>query len=149
MAIKYTHTNIISKDWKKLVKFYQEVLECMPAPPERDLAGTWLDEGTGVKNAHLMGMHLRLPGLGENGPTLEIYQYSNNVEKPQSVANTEGIGHLAFHVDDVKEIHDKILSYGGNELGKITEKEIEGVGMLTFVYMTDPEGNIIELQNWK
>ena len=27
MKIKFTHTNIIAKDWKKLSHFYQEVLD--------------------------------------------------------------------------------------------------------------------------
>lgn len=82
------------------------------------------------------------------GPTLEIYQYGNTEENFPPQANRKGLGHIAFHVDDVREIHKKVLSHGGNELGEITAKEIEGVGFLTFIYMTDPEGNIIEIQNW-
>ena len=35
----------------------------------------WLDSATGINGAHLRGMHLRLPGYGEHGPTLEIFQY--------------------------------------------------------------------------
>ena len=57
-------------------------------------------------------------------------------------------GHLAFHVDDVEGICTKVISFGGSELGEIIKKEIEGVGLLTFIYMADPEGNIIEIQNW-
>lgn len=81
MKAKYKHTNIIAKDWRLLSKFYQEVLGCVLVPPERDLQGAWLDKGTGVPNAHFAGMHLRLPGFGESGPTLEIYQYSQNQPK--------------------------------------------------------------------
>lgn len=56
-------------------------------------------------------------------------------------------GHLAFHVGDVEQIMEKVISYGGGCLGRITKKEVSDVGLLTFVYMTDPEGNILELQN--
>jgi len=38
---------------------------------------------------------------------------------------------------------------GGTSLGRVTQKEIENVGLLTFVYFRDPEGNIIEIQSWK
>lgn len=148
MPIRYTHINIVSRDWKKLVKFYQEVFGCIPVPPERDYSGTWLDKGTGVNKAHLKGMHLRLPGMEENGPTLEIFQYENTENKLPPKANREGFCHIAFHVDDVRAIHEKALLNGGNELGEISTKEIEGIGVLTFVYITDPEGNIIELLNW-
>jgi hypothetical protein len=26
---------------------------------------------------------------------------------------------------------------------------VPGVGLLTFQYLADPEGNIVEIQNWK
>jgi len=150
MSIKYAHTNIISKNWKKLADFYICVFECAPAPPIRDLSGEWLANGTAVENASLHGMHLRLPGYGDDGPTLEIYSYGNMLEKPEPPeANRKGFGHLAFEVDDVKETLEKMILHGGTELGEIVEKEIEGVGILTFTYATDPEGNIIEIQSWK
>jgi predicted enzyme related to lactoylglutathione lyase len=148
MPIRYTHINIVSNDWKKLVKFYQEVFECIPVPPEKDYSGSWLDKGTGVNNASIKGTHLRLPGMEDNGPTLEIFQYENTEKRLLPAANREGFAHIAFHVDDVRGIYEKGLKHGGCKLGEITTKEIEGVGILTFVYMTDPEGNIIEIQNW-
>lgn len=151
MSIKYAHTNIISSNWKKLADFYINVFECTSAPPIRDLSGEWLAKGTAVENATLQGMHLRLPGHGDNGPTLEIYSYGGDMpEKPEPpAANRKGFGHLAFEVDDVKEILEKMILCGGTELGEIVEKEVEGVGLLTFTYATDPEGNIIEIQSWK
>ena len=41
MRIKFTHTNIVAKDWKTLSLFYQEVFGCVPVPPERDIQGDW------------------------------------------------------------------------------------------------------------
>ena len=40
---KYVHTNLIARDWKRLVQFYQEVFGCEPKCPERDLSAAWLD----------------------------------------------------------------------------------------------------------
>jgi predicted enzyme related to lactoylglutathione lyase len=149
MSMKYVHTNIISKDWKKLVQFYIDVFECTPAPPERDLKGEWLDKGAGLKNAHLKGMHLRLPGYGEEGPTLEIYSYSEMTDKPNVIlANRKGFGHIAFRVDNVEEVYEKALENGGQKLGEISSHNVEGVGELKFAYLADPEGNIIEIQKW-
>ena len=150
MTIKYAHTNIISTDWKKLADFYINVFACKPAPPIRDLSGEWIEKGTAVKNAILKGMHLQLPGHGDNGPTLEIYSYGEMLEKPEPpAANRKGFGHLAFEVDDVNGILQKIISNGGTKLGDVVIKEVEGVGLLTFTYATDPEGNIIEIQKWE
>jgi predicted enzyme related to lactoylglutathione lyase len=58
------------------------------------------------------------------------------------------LGHIAFHVDDVGATHDKVIAFGGAEFGDIVQHRVAGVGTLTFVYMTDPEGNVIEIQNW-
>ena len=148
MKIKYKHTNIIAKDWRGLAKFYQDVFGCSIVPPERDLAGKWLDDGTGVSNARLKGVHLRLPGYGDNGPTLEIYQYAHNEPRPVIAANREGIMHLAFEVDSVENVTSEVLKKGGSKVGNISSAEVEGFGLLTFVYLADPEGNIIELQSW-
>ena len=64
IGIRYAHTNLIAKDWRSLVRFYMEVFGCEPAGPERDQRGTWLDQATGLRGAHLQGIHLRLPGHG-------------------------------------------------------------------------------------
>jgi predicted enzyme related to lactoylglutathione lyase len=77
MVIKYVHTNIIAKDWRKLSLFYQRVFGCKPVPPERDLSGQWLDSLTGIDGAHITGEHLALPGYDGQTPTLEIFSYDD------------------------------------------------------------------------
>ena len=146
MKAIYRHTNIISEDWKKLAQFYETVFGCVRVPPERHLSGRWLDKGTGVVNANLSGVQLRLPGHGDSGPTLEIFQYAENAERLPPAANREGIGHLAFEVDDVAEAMTEVMANGGRKIGEITSFEVEGIGMISFVYIADPEGNMIELQ---
>jgi catechol 2,3-dioxygenase-like lactoylglutathione lyase family enzyme len=150
MPTKYAHTNLISRDWRKLSEFYIEVFDCQPVPPERDLAGDWLDQATGLQHAHLTGQHLRLPGCGENGPTLEIFQYDDMLEKPEPIgANRLGLGHLAFEVEDVKTTLQALSAHGGHKLGEVIKQEIAGVGVITFTYATDPENNILEIQSWR
>ncbi|MFN8575868.1 MAG: VOC family protein [Candidatus Sericytochromatia bacterium] len=148
MHIKYGHTNIITNDWKKLCDFYEIVFKCVPIAPKRDQKGLWLDKGTGLKNAHIQGMHMKLPGYDTNGPTLEIYQYSEiiQIDKPQP--NRKGFGHIAFQTDEIHNLLEFALKNGAQKIGDISEKYIEGVGLLTFIYINDPDGNIIELQNW-
>ena len=66
----------------------------------------------------------------------------------QPAANREGFGHIAFEVDDVHKATQKVLQHGGSKVGEIVSAEVDGKG-LTFIYLADPEGNIIELQAWK
>lgn len=146
--IKFAHTNIVANDWEKLSQFYQDVFDCETVYPERDLKGDWIDSATALKNAHIKGIHLRLPGHGNGGPTLEIFQY-NKTNNTRKTINASGFSHIAFLVDDLENILYKFLQNGGSQLGEIVEKEIQNAGTITFVYTKDPEGNIIEIQNWK
>jgi predicted enzyme related to lactoylglutathione lyase len=59
-----------------------------------------------------------------------------------------GFVHIAFHVDDVPTARAAVLAGGGRDLGKLHSMEVPGAGTITLIYMTDPEGNIIELQHW-
>ncbi len=146
--IKFAHTNIVAHDWKKLSQFYQDVFDCEPVYPERNLKGNWIDQATALKNAQIKGIHLRLPGHGNGGPTLEIFQY-NEINKIKKTINANGFSHIAFLADNLEDVLQKLLQNGGSQLGKITEREIQNAGIITFVYTQDPEGNIIEIQNWR
>jgi len=147
--MRYAHTNIAAKDWKKLSDFYINVFDCSVKPPVRKLSGDWLDQATGLSKAELEGVHLLLPGHGDNGPTLEIFSYKDMREPELVMANYTGFTHIAFEVDDVEQTFNAAMKNGGQSLGKVTEKAVEGVGFLSFVYFRDPEGNIVEIQSWK
>ena len=145
---RYVHTNIVARDWRRLADFYQKVFGCEPVPPERHLSGHWLEEATGVPGAEIRGAHLRLPGHGEGGPTLEIFQYHPCRSGEDQAVNRTGIAHLAFAVADVDATLERVKDEGGGEVGKPVSVEIPGAGIIRFVYVADPEGNIIELQTW-
>ena len=147
--MRYAHTNIAARDWKKLSDFYVDVFGCTIKPPERKLSGDWLDQATGLAKAELEGVHLLLPGHGDSGPTLEIFSYKDTYECEPIMANYNGFTHIAFEVDDVEHTFNAAMKNGGQSLGKITEKAVEGIGFLNFVYFRDPEGNIVEIQSWK
>ena len=145
---KYVHTNLIARDWKRLVRFYCEVFGCEPKGHERDMSGAWLDNVTSLPNAHLTGVHLRLPGYGDDGPTLEIFGYDQLIESDLPTANRCGFAHIAFAVEHVDHALQALIADGGSEVGSIATTKVEGVGTLRVVYARDPEGNIVELQEW-
>jgi predicted enzyme related to lactoylglutathione lyase len=145
--VRFVHTNLVARDWRNLARFYETVFNCVPVPPERNLRGQPLDDATGLKSAHITGIHLRLPGYGENGPTLEIFEYDRELDGLESAANRPGFAHIAFAVADVHTVRDKVIAAGGGELGKLVTHEVAGVGWITFAYLKDPEGNLIEVQS--
>ncbi|WP_243543932.1 VOC family protein [Pseudodesulfovibrio tunisiensis] len=147
--MKFVHTNIVARDWKRLADFYQEALGCTPASPERNLQGEWIDAVTGLKGTHIVGMHLRLPGWGDSGPTLEIFQYNQSPERPPVATNNPGFGHIAFLVEDVSKTAATFMAHGGSPVGELISQKYPDGRVLTVQYLADPEGNIVELQSWE
>ena len=145
---RYVHTNLIAHDWHALADFYQRVFGCVPVPLERDLSGPSMEAGTGLPGAHLRGMHLRLPGYGDAGPTLEIFNYNTLEDRPATAVNRPGFGHIAFAVDDVHAARAAVLAAGGRPVGEVVTVQIASSAQVIWCYVADPEGNVIELQAW-
>src|SRR5215203_189471 len=145
-GVRYGHTNLIAVDWRKLAQFYIDLFGCEIVPPERDFTGEKLEALTGLEGAHLRGAHLRLPGYGESGPTLELFNYAELAEKPTRAVNRPGFGHIAFAVDDVPSARAAVLAAGGQAVGEVVTLTTSTGGRVTSCYVTDPENNIIELQ---
>lgn len=153
MKIRLAHVSITAKDMTRLKEFYEKALGFVVSRPERGFSGDWLGKGTGVPGAEIRRVHLRLPDAGEGGAHLELIEYSGTTrETSPPAADRAGLRHVAFETGSAEELvrlRDRIIGNGGGDLGEISEKEIDGLGTVTFVYMTDPEGNIIELLNWR
>lgn len=147
--MKYAHTNIICNDIEKISQFYINVFGCEQIGKESTMQGDWLDKGTGLMNARAKSVILQLPGYDTKGPALEIFEYENTEDSEREPnANSKGFGHIAFSVDNVEEVLTKVLENDGAKKGELVKKEFNG-GTLTYIYVTDTEGNIIEIQNWK
>jgi catechol 2,3-dioxygenase-like lactoylglutathione lyase family enzyme len=145
---RYAHTNLISRDWRSLAKFYTDLFGCQLVPPERDYSGAALEAGTSLPGAAMTGVHLRLPGHGPQGPTLEIYTYTELAEGSPPAVNRPGYSHLAFEVGSVEAARRLVLAASGQPVGEIVTLATAAGRRVTWCYVTDPEGNILELQSW-
>ncbi len=145
---RYVHTNLVARDWRSIAAFYQTLFGCVPVPPERDYSGPSFEAGTGIKGARLTGMHLRMPGNAPDGPTLEIFNYSELAEGLEPAVNRPGFGHIAFAVDSVDDARAEVLAAGGRPVGDVVTLTTTSGSRVTWCYVTDPEGNIVELQHW-
>ncbi len=91
---------------------------------------------------------MRLPGNGPDGPTLEIFTYSRTEAGPVPAVNRPGFAHLAFQVPSVIDASAHVIKGGGKPLGEIVTLTTATGARVTWCYVTDPEGNILELQSW-
>ncbi|HEV8282524.1 MAG TPA: VOC family protein [Candidatus Limnocylindrales bacterium] len=145
---RFGHVNVTSPDWRRLATFYTVVFGCELVPPERDIRSEDLDSATGLHDAHLTGAHLRLPGHGPDGPTIEIFSYDTLEAYPGPHVGRAGWGHIAFQVLDVPAAVEAVLDAGGGRVGEIITTQTADGRRVTWCYATDPDANIVELQAW-
>jgi glyoxylase I family protein len=67
---------------------------------------------------------------------------------PAPAVKRPGLGHLAFSVASVDAARAEILASGSRAVGDIVTLRTSNGGEVTWCYVTDPEGNILELQSW-
>ena len=144
---RYVHTNLIAQDWRPLAHFYESVFGCELVPPARNFQAAEVEAGTNVAGGALQGVHLRLPGHGPDGPTIEIFSYSRQLAPSGVAANRPGFAHIAFAVSDVMQARAEVLAAGGQAVGEIVTVKTAAGREITWCYVTDPERNIIELQH--
>ncbi|NJK46724.1 MAG: VOC family protein [Pleurocapsa sp. SU_196_0] len=147
LKARFVHTNLIARDWRSLAAFYESVFGCIPVPPERDYRGAQLDALTGLEGVHQRGVHLRLPGWDEDAPTLEIFELTPDFETSKAI-HRHGFGHIAFEVADVLGAQRAVLDAGGARVGEVVTLSRADGWRVTVCYVTDPEGNGLELQSW-
>ena len=145
---RFGHVNVVARDWRTLADFYERLFGMEVVPPLRDYRGHDLEAGTGVAGAALQGAHLRLPGYGADGPTLEVYQYSPELSALPPAVNRPGFDHIAFAVADVAAAREAVFAAGGSVVGEVVTLQTTDGRRVTWAYVTDPEDNIIELQSW-
>jgi catechol 2,3-dioxygenase-like lactoylglutathione lyase family enzyme len=145
---RFGHVNVTSADWRRLAVFYEDLFGCALVPPERDHRGSELESATGIPGAHLTGAHLRLPGHGAKGPTIEIYQYESVEPGRGPRVDRAGWGHVAFQVPDVAAALGEVLAAGGGRIGDVITSTTADGRQVTWCYATDPDDNILELQAW-
>ena len=62
--------------------------------------------------------------------------------------NRPGYQHIAFVVPSVAEAREAVVAAGGSVIGEVVTLRTADGRFVTWAYVTDPEGNGIELQSW-
>lgn len=134
---------MVARDADKLAGFYKKMFGCKGRRPPRTLSGEKVSRGNGLPNSEIYSVWLTLPGV--DGPFLEILEYSNTLDRPAPSVNEPGYGHISFEVEDIRAMFSSVIQAGGRPLGDITDLGSTEAPFLV-VYMRDPEGNVIELE---
>jgi len=141
--VKFGHISMVARDTDRLADFYKAVFGCEDTVRRWTMSGELVSRGNGVPNSEIYAAWLSLPGV--DGPFLEIFQYKIIQDYPAPPVTRPGYGHMSFEVENIHATFGAVIEAGGMPLGEITDLGTEQTPVLC-VYVRDPEGNIIELE---
>ncbi len=137
---RLTHMGICTANLEQSVRFYREALDCVEVGRlelEGEPAAT-LNEIEDVK--------LRAVYLERDGWRLELLEFCEpgSVGSPEArPMNQIGLTHLAFRVDDIDAVCDRIVAEGGSLL--LASRTGRPTSRVRAVMALDPDGTRIEL----
>jgi len=136
---RLSHVGLCVADAERAQRFYEEGLGFRYA---RDLE---VKGEPGATLLRLPDVNLRAIYLEHEGTVLELLHYPSpgvvRGDSPRPM-NRPGLTHLSFQVEDVDATLSRLEDLGGRVL---PETRIEPGGGVAAVFLTDPDGTLIEL----
>lgn len=146
------HVNLVVRDLPRMIHFYESFLG-LKLTRRVTIQGEWIERVVGLKGVVAEVVYLDLT----SGPRIELICYQHpQGERPKGTgaANAQGIGHIAFRVEDIDVIVRKPTEAGVSFLSEVqtvpdTQVKYAGGARKRLVYFRDPEGNLLELCEYK
>jgi glyoxylase I family protein len=142
--VRFDHVKLVAHDVSLLAEFYEKAIGCEPLTAVMELSDDALTRGLGAPGAVVRIVWMGMPGHDDGGPTLELYRVVDDADSP-GWGYRHGQGQLSFQVDDVESAVEKVIAAGGSFLGEMVDWETPSGNTARFVYLRDPEGNIVDL----
>lgn len=145
------HINLVVSDLERSVRFYTEVLGFRKTA-DVVMEGDWIEAIIGLKGVRGLVAFVEPPG---GGPRFELLQYvtpPGAVLPANSRANTQGLRHVAFRVDDIAAMAARLRAAGVtlfSEPVRVPAGVVKfAAGDKTLLYFLDPDGVILELAEY-
>jgi catechol 2,3-dioxygenase-like lactoylglutathione lyase family enzyme len=108
---------------------------------EGKVGGKWVERIIGLHDVEVEFVMLRTLGGEANIELVKFYKPSDEKGVQRTLANTLGIRHICFAVEDVEAIVAKLKKKGAEHVGEIQNYE----NAYKLCYVRGPEGIILEL----
>jgi catechol 2,3-dioxygenase-like lactoylglutathione lyase family enzyme len=135
--MKLNHITLVVEDIGKSKNFYQKILGFEPGF-EKEISGEQYSKVTGHDNLRLRFCVIKIP---ESDVIIELAQFIN----PKQGINND-FRHVAFEVDDVDEVYEKVKDRAVSE-PVIISGQGKGLDGKKFFYFKDLDGNLVEILN--
>ena len=152
MSLAIDHINIVVSDLERSVKFYTELLGFNESK-RAHLEGEWIESIVGLRGVVADVVFIVAPA-GEPRIELLCYKTPKGESVPvNSLANTVGLRHIAFRVDDIRAALEKLKNAGVKLLGEpvvVPETVVtHDAGHKMLCYFHDPDGVLLEITEYQ
>ncbi|MCK6255447.1 VOC family protein [Fictibacillus sp. KIGAM418] len=133
------HVGIIVEDLAAAKAFFVEL--GLKVLGEAEVEGKWVEQIIGLTDVRET---VSMLGTSDGETTLELVKFHTPIDEKgiqPTFANTLGIQHIAFAVEDIEAIVAKLKKKGAELFGEIQNYE----NIYKLCYIRGPEGIIIEL----
>ena len=138
-AHRIDHIGVIVDDLPAAKAFFLDL--GLELEGEGDVEGEWVDRIIGLPDVRAAMVMLRAPKGRAGIELIKFHRPSGEQETQQPAANTRGIRHIAFVVENVEATVAKLQTRGAALVGEIRTYE----DVYKLCYVRGPEGIILEL----
>jgi catechol 2,3-dioxygenase-like lactoylglutathione lyase family enzyme len=135
----FVHIGLVVEDLDETVRFLALLGFDCGAPGV--LGGEWIDRIIGLENVTVETVMARAPDGSDMFEVVRFRSPSAGAQEPAPAANRPGLRHVAFKVDDVRGVVERVREAGWETVGEIVDFE----NTFLLCYVRGPEGLIVEL----
>ncbi len=135
----FVHVGLVVEDLDEMIRFLTLLgLDCgQPGV----FSGEWIGRIIGLEDVTVEIVMARGPDGSDLFEVVRFHSPSAGSEEPAPAANRPGLRHVAFRVDDVRAVVDRVREAGWETVGEIVDYE----NIFRLCYVRGPEGLIVEL----
>jgi catechol 2,3-dioxygenase-like lactoylglutathione lyase family enzyme len=133
------HVSIVVDDLAAATAFFAEL--GLELEAEWSAEGPWLDRIVGLEGVRADVAMMKTPDGNGRVELSKFHSPSAQNDNPQAPANTPGIRHITFAVEDIEAVIARLQAHGGELVGELERYE----NSYRLCYIRGPEGIIIEL----
>jgi catechol 2,3-dioxygenase-like lactoylglutathione lyase family enzyme len=136
---KFVHIGLVVEDLDATVRFL--ALLGFDCSEPGVFSGEWIDRIIGLEDVTVEVVMVRAPDGSDIFEVVRFHSPSAGAREPAPSANRPGLRHVAFEVDDMRSVVDRVQEAGWDTVGEIVDFE----NTFLLCYVRGPEGLIVEL----
>jgi catechol 2,3-dioxygenase-like lactoylglutathione lyase family enzyme len=133
------HVGIVVDDLAAATEFFAELGLVLQV--EAPVAGRWVDDTVGLEGVRADIAIMQTPDGNGRLELTKFHSPSHQGDIPHAEANTPGIRHISFAVEDIDAVVAGLRALGAELVGEVGRYE----DSYRLCYLRGPEGIIVEL----